>query len=559
MAHSPSSPPSSAAASSDASPAAAARATASEAPAASPASSGSRRSRSGLPVGQRLSRLISDWLGILILYVLWLSMLLLVAHIVVIPRTCAQRWPSWVPLLGGAQSMLSSGLPPRPECIRQGLDAAAAAVPAPALSDGMTTYLLPPQALGLSLTLLALIAMPLLLSFGAALIAKWEQLPRSRHHFLPQADTPHAPWSRQERTWKSDVTERIQKLWLIEARHALQAQHRMMQHACLYGFAASAIFAWAVVANSDTLLACQTRMIAIAAGSATLTSFSLSFGRLTVRASTRDTSARMFAYALRALILSVLSAVLLVALLWHQAVTGAAPAEAGQALADSAVLAQQPLKGPTSYMLLGMLVALIGEGVLSQITSRAAAAFNLQVAQRSSNGSAELLAIDGMTEQDILRLSEEGIDSIHALAMASTGALYFATPYTLQRLCDWQDAALLVAYVGQAKAQMCQEKLMVRGATDLQRKAEFLISEATPSPADAQASPPDAQASPPDAQASPPDAQASDNEKAFEIIRSSLGFISLEHAREALHPIANDETIRRLRIYRRGSVLEDGR
>jgi hypothetical protein len=185
-----------------------------------------------------------------------------------------------------------------------------------------------------------------------------------------------------------------------------------------------------------------------------------------------------------------------------------------------------------------MLVALIGEGVLSQITSRAAAAFNLQVAQRSSNGSAELLAIDGMTEQDILRLAEEGIDSIHALAMASTGALYFATPYTLQRLCDWQDAALLVAYVGQAKAQMCQEKLMVRGATDLQRKAEFLIAEATPSPADE---------------------PASDNEKAFEIIRSSLGFISLEHAREALHPIANDETIRRLRIYRRGSVLEDGR
>ena len=72
-------------------------------------------------------------------------------------------------------------------------------------------------------------------------------------------------------------------------------------------------------------------------------------------------------------------------------------------------------------MLLGMLVSLIGEGVLSQITSRAAAAFNLQVAQRASNGSAELLVLDGMTEQDLLRLGEEGIDSIHALALASTG------------------------------------------------------------------------------------------------------------------------------------------
>jgi hypothetical protein len=122
--------------------------------------------------------------------------------------------------------------------------------------------------------------------------------------------------------------------------------------------------------------------------------------------------------------------------------------------------------------------------------------------------------------------------------MASTGALYFATPYTLQRLCDWQDAALLVAYVGEAKAQMCREKLMVRGATDLQRKSEFLVAKS-------------------DADATPE--QLAEREKAFEIIRSSLGFISIEQAREALHPMAHDETIRRLRIYRRGSVIEDGR
>lgn len=68
------------------------------------------------------------------------------------------------------------------------------------------------------------------------------------------------------------------------------------------------------------------------------------------------------------------------------------------------------------------------------------------------------------------------IASIQTLAVASTGALYFAAPYTLQRLCDWQDAALLSAYVGEAKPQMCRERLMVRGATDLQRKAEFLVA-----------------------------------------------------------------------------------
>ena len=46
-------------------------------------------------------------------------------------------------------------------------------------------------------------------------------------------------------------------------------------------------------------------------------------------------------------------------------------------------------------------------------------------------------------------------------------------------------------------------------------------------------------------------------DKTFEIIRSSLGFISVEQARESLFPMANDEVIRRLRIYHRGSVTED--
>lgn len=43
------------------------------------------------------------------------------------------------------------------------------------------------------------------------------------------------------------------------------------------------------------------------------------------------------------------------------------------------------------------------------------------------------------------------------------------------------------------------------------------------------------------------------------MIRSSLGFISIEQAREVLHPMANDETIRRRRVHRRGSFIEDER
>ena len=103
--------------------------------------------------------------------------------------------------------------------------------------------------------------------------------------------------------------------------------------------------------------------------------------------------------------------------------------------------------------------------------------------------------------------------------------------------CDWQDQALLITYVGLAKAQMCREKLMVRGAIDLQRKAEFLMCASTHPTAE--------------------DQEAQSRDKTFEIIRSSLGFISVEQARESLFPMANDEVIRRLRIYHRGSVTED--
>ena len=501
-----------------------------------------RPRRAGPSKIQRFLHLVNDWLGITILFVLWVAMLLLVAHLVIIPRTCAQRWAAWVPVLGGITSMLNTGQTPRPECLAadSGLHVSglstlgSAASPA---TDGMTSYVLAEDAIGLSLALLAVAAMPLLLSFGAALISKWQQAPRGRHRFIPEQEQSGSEWSDAERSWKREAADVIRHLWQIEGRHAVQAQHRMMQHACLYGFATSAIFSWGILVNNSAALACQTRMMAVASAAAAFTSFSLSFARLTVRASTHDTSARMFAYALRALIFSVISAVLFVALLWHHGASGtSASVDAAPLAKDAVVLASQPFKGPTSYMMLGIVVALIGEGVLGQLTARAASVMSLNVPQRESEGAKQLAVLDGLTEQDILRLGEEGIDSIHALAMASTSALYFSTPYTLQRICDWQDQALLITYFGLAKAQMCREKLMVRGAIQLQRKADFLVNHHA-------------------AEAS--ESQRSDVEKTFEIIRSSLGFISIEQARESLFPIAHDEVTRRLRIYQRGAVSED--
>jgi hypothetical protein len=78
---------------------------------------------------------------------------------------------------------------------------------------------------------------------------------------------------------------------------------------------------------------------------------------------------------------------------------------------------------------------------------------------------------------------------------------------------------------------------MVRGACDLQRKADFLMTSSTDASPDAVAA----------------------RDKTFEIIRSSLGFVSIEQARESLFPIAHDGVIRRLRVFHRGAVTEDAR
>jgi hypothetical protein len=450
---------------------------------------------------------IADWLGIWFLILLWGLLVALTLHIVVIPRAPGRCWPAWLPLVGGLRSSLpEDGLPGR---------------------DALFT--IPANDVGLALALLGVAMAPLVLSFGAGLIAKWQQAPRARHRFLPECDKG-AVWTEREREWKQEAAERIKQMWVIEARRALQAQHRMMQHACQFGCGVSTVLCWALIISNSLSTSTQVRMLAIAAASAAITSFALSFGRITVRASIRDTSARMFAFALRAVVTSVLGVLLLCTLLWHNR-----PADTGgRADRDGEVLKEQPLKNPASFLMIGMVVALIGESVLHQLTARAAGVLNLSSGRVPSEGAASLTALEGMSEQDLIRLGEEGVDSLHALAMASTAYLYFSTPYTLQRLCDWQDQALLITNVGFAKAQACREKLMIRGAMDLQRKADFLVS----------------------ARGESPQRQA-ENEKTFEIIRSSLGFISVEQARESLFPVANDETIRRLRIYERGSVVEE--
>jgi len=85
-----------------------------------------------------------------------------------------------------------------------------------------------------------------------------------------------------------------------------------------------------------------------------------------------------------------------------------------------------------------------------------------------------------MNDEEVDRLVEEGIDSVHALAFYSTPKLFFNTPFSLHRICDWQDQALLIALLGASRGRIFRDQLMIRGAIDAQRVALDVTSKNLP-------------------------------------------------------------------------------
>jgi hypothetical protein len=121
-------------------------------------------------------------------------------------------------------------------------------------------------------------------------------------------------------------------------------------------------------------------------------------------------------------------------------------------------------------LLIGVAVALIGERMLRVVTNRAANMLGLE--GFAAPQSADLEVIDGLSEEDAARLSEERIDSVHALAFTPTARIFFNTVYGLPRICDWQDQALLIERVGRTNALLLREQFFIRGAISARRLAQ---------------------------------------------------------------------------------------
>jgi len=190
--------------------------------------------------------------------------------------------------------------------------------------------------------------------------------------------------------------------------------------------------------------------------------------------------------------------------------------------------------GDVGAALLGAAIGLLGDRIFGEITERAAGVLGMHApaAQRPS----DLHEIDGLNEDDVVRLGEEGVDSLHALAFVPTARLFFNTVYSLQCICDWQDQALAIKYLGTARVQTFREKFMVRGAIDTRMIARQLLRWHGKDRSDGDYSL----------------TSISDEERSE--LSKILGFGSVTQMELALLTIAEDEVIARLAVYYHGAA-----
>lgn len=227
------------------------------------------------------------------------------------------------------------------------------------------------------------------------------------------------------------------------------------------------------------------------------TSFMLSVGRILVRIAGYDATTRTFADAARSFGLCVVS---------------------GGLLACLTVSSTDP-KTAQASIAMGIAVGLLGDRAFIAVSNRAAAMLGTEV--EVADPGIGLRVIEGVGAEDSQRLQEENIGSVHALAFVPVPRLFFNSSLNLQRICDWQDQALMLVYVGESRAKALREQFQIRGAIDTQRLGRAF-------------------------EGMPPEVQQQ--------LVVSLNFASTTHARQLFARLVNDPRIDELRAYRAAAL-----
>jgi hypothetical protein len=278
--------------------------------------------------------------------------------------------------------------------------------------------------------------------------------PNRRRYFLvasepSTAGIPEAHAQEDRELWEKR-RRAVKASWEYEKDRILRLQCRMVLQALIFADLATFALMCAALAASAWQTADGTpRGLACSAAAAAAAAFLFNLGRIMLRISGGDVTARAFSWAIRSVALVVI-------------------ADLGLC-----VLLQAEVTDATHAMLLGLFVGATGDHAIEFLLDKGAKVFGTGSGEAPK--ASPLLDIEGMTKVHVDRLEEEGIVSIHDLAFAPTARLFLSTAYSLQQICNWQDRALLLVYVGRKGADALAQQMNIRGAIDLRAFAHDLL------------------------------------------------------------------------------------
>jgi len=352
----------------------------------------------------------------------------------------------------------------------------------------------------------------------------------------------------------SDLLARLQSAWLQEARAVrLTLTPKIPQYATLYGLICSISLlaalsvlgpeiAFRIKGIKDQSTPLLALAVAVSAASAVTITFARDFGRSVLRSAQRDISIRTLAAANQRLLVTLVFAAI------------------GACLSFVATTpVDHPKQGWYAMMAaIGIAVALGGETIADALTTRAMGTLGVAPPRRAPSMLDEL---SGLLPEDIERLVEEGISSVHTLAFYPTPRLFMLTRFSLGELCEWQDQALLIVVAGLARTKILRDQLGVCGATAARELALATLKAEVARPAPPGRLPPRSPSGASPATMSstariPPSSDADlpqiaiDPATDIEDFRKMLGFATRVQLLLFLHRVAHDERIEQLEGYR---------
>lgn len=286
---------------------------------------------------------------------------------------------------------------------------------------------------------------PILMGVATSRVNQQIGMVRARRLVLPEAPAP-LPSGWTDDRWRT-VVSRADTLWRDEQSRLTYSLQRVRELSILFGvlctlsLVSAALIALPAFVSVGALGALE--LAAVALGAATAVRFAYTLKLVLVRASHRDLTARTITWAIAELVTAQVSAIFC---------SGVASELRGT-----------PAGSCLSHALLGVAVGVFGARVLEALKDQAAERIGVR---KEASRDIPLTVIQGLTDEDITRLREEGIHSVHGLAFTPTPRLFFHTSYSLPQICDLQAQAFLAIYLDVPRMQALWQETMGRSALD---------------------------------------------------------------------------------------------